>query len=255
MQFRPCIDLHQGKVKQIVGSTLKDQDNSAQVNFESDRSASDYAELYRQDNLRGGHIIKLGPDNDEAAQSALSAWPEGLQIGGGITAENAADYIAMGASHVIVTSYVFKDGNINFENLNRLASAVGKEKLVLDLSCKEKDGSYFIVTDRWQKFTETRVTEQTLLMLAEYCDEFLVHAASVEGKMQGPDLELVELLAEHSPIPVTYAGGITTMDDIESVRKRGQNKVHITIGSALDLFGGQLSYQKVVAYCQRQTQE
>ena len=251
MQFRPCIDLHQGKVKQIVGSTLKDQDNSAKVNFESDKSASDFAQLYRRDNLRGGHIIKLGPHNDDAARSALTAWPEGLQIGGGITADNAADYIAMGASHVVVTSYVFKDGKINFENLNKLVAAVGKKKLVLDLSCKTQGDDYFIVTDRWQKFTETTVCKETLLELAEYCDEFLVHAASVEGMMQGPDLKLVSLLAKHSPIPVTYAGGITTLEDVENVNRTGQGNVHITIGSALDLFGGKLSYQKVVEYCQQ----
>ncbi|MRI31860.1 phosphoribosylformimino-5-aminoimidazole carboxamide ribotide isomerase [Endozoicomonas sp. OPT23] len=251
MQFRPCIDLHQGKVKQIVGSTLKDQDNSATVNFESDQSAGDYANLYRKDNLRGGHIIKLGPDNDEAAREALSAWPGGLQIGGGITAENAAEFITMGASHIIVTSYVFKDGKINFENLHKLVAAVGKDRLILDLSCKAKDDDYFIVTDRWQNFTDTKVSKETLQELAEYCDEFLVHAASVEGMMQGPDLKLVSLLAEHSPIPVTYAGGITTLPDIENVNKTGQGKVHITIGSALDLFGGKLSYQDVVEYCQQ----
>ncbi|MGI9275406.1 MAG: phosphoribosylformimino-5-aminoimidazole carboxamide ribotide isomerase [Endozoicomonas sp.] len=251
MQFRPCIDLHKGKVKQIVGSSLSDGDNSATVNFESDRSPADFAEMYRGDNLRGGHIIKLGPGNDQAAEKALAAWPEGLQIGGGVTADNAAEFIAMGASHVIVTSYVFKDGRIHQDNLEKLVAAVGRERLVLDLSCKEKGGQYFIVTDRWQKFTDTVVSPETLSQLSGYCDEFLVHAASVEGMMAGPDIELVKLLAEHSPIPVTYAGGISSITDIEAVRKAGQGKVHITIGSALDIFGGNLAYQGVVNMCRK----
>lgn len=249
MQFRPCIDLHEGKVKQIVGSSLRDGDNSAQVNFESDRSVAYFVELYRQEQLTGGHVIKLGPGNEVAAASALSGWPGGLQVGGGITAENAVQYLDMGASHVIVTSYVFKDGQINFENLNKLLAAVGRERLVLDLSCKKKGGDYFIVTNRWQKFTDTRINAQTLEKLALYCDEFLVHAASVEGLMGGPDLELVSLLAQYSPVPVTYAGGIASLEDIEAVRKAGNGQVHITIGSALDIFGGSLAFMDVVASC------
>ena len=249
MQFRPCIDLHNGKVKQIVGSSLSDADNSAAVNFESDRSPAEFAALYRKDNLTGGHVIKLGPGNETSAEEALAAWPEGLQIGGGITADNAGDYLAMGASHVIVTSYVFREGKIHRKNLQKLVDAVGRERLVLDLSCKERDGRYFIVTDRWQTFTETEVSQETLLELADSCAEFLVHAASVEGKMAGPDLKLVRLLAEHSPIPVTYAGGIATVEDIEAMRIAGKNRIHITIGSALDIFGGALSYEEVVKLC------
>ncbi|AMO55297.1 phosphoribosylformimino-5-aminoimidazole carboxamide ribotide isomerase [Endozoicomonas montiporae] len=249
MQFRPCIDLHNGKVKQIVGSSLTDSDNSASVNFESDQSPAEFAALYRRDSLLGGHVIKLGPGNESAAKEALAAWPGGLQIGGGITADNAADYLAMGASHVVVTSYVFRDGKVHHENLQKLVKAVGRERLVLDLSCKQKDGRYFIVTDRWQKFTETEVCPETLQQLAGSCDEILVHAASVEGMMAGPDLQLVALLAEHSPVPVTYAGGIASLDDLESIRKAGNNKVHITVGSALDIFGGTLEYRDVVEYC------
>lgn len=248
MEFRPCIDLHQGVVKQIVGATLKDSDNSAVVNFESKKSPSYYANLYKKNNLKGGHIIKLGPNNDEAAKEALSAWKNGLQIGGGITADNAKKFIEMGASHIIVTSYVFKDGKINFDNLNKLVDAVGKDRIVLDLSCKEKDGDYYIVTDRWQKFTDTTITKETLGYLSEYCDEYLIHAASVEGKKAGPDLTLIELLKE-APITTTYAGGIATMNDINDVKEVGDNKIHITIGSALDIFGGNLNFDEVVHFC------
>ncbi|MTI15152.1 phosphoribosylformimino-5-aminoimidazole carboxamide ribotide isomerase [Sansalvadorimonas verongulae] len=250
MQFRPCIDLHHGKVKQIVGSSLTDENNSAQVNFESEHSPAYFVQMYRQDSLRGGHIIKLGPGNEMAAQEALAGWSEGLQIGGGITAENAMDHLDMGASHVIVTSYVFRDGRINFANLEKLVAVTGKERLVLDLSCKAHDGQYFIVTDRWQTFTDTVISQETLNQLASYCDEFLVHAASVEGLMAGPDLKLVRLLADSSPIPVTYAGGIATLEDVEAVRSAGCSRVHITIGSALDIFGGPLSYRSVVQACQ-----
>ncbi|MET4693258.1 phosphoribosylformimino-5-aminoimidazole carboxamide ribotide isomerase [Endozoicomonas lisbonensis] len=249
MQFRPCIDLHNGKVKQIVGSSLSDSDNSAAVNFESDRSPAEFASLYRKDNLQGGHVIKLGPGNEAAAEQALAAWPDGLQVGGGITADNAADYLAMGASHVVVTSYVFREGKVHQDNLKKLVSAVGRERLVLDLSCKKKDGRYYIVTDRWQTFTETEISRETLHELADSCAEFLVHAASVEGMMAGPDLQLVALLAEHSPIPVTYAGGIASIEDIEAVRTAGRNRIHITIGSALDIFGGSLNYEEVVERC------
>jgi len=250
VEFRPCIDLHDGKVKQIVGATLTDTDNSASVNFESSLAPSYYAELYKKDSLRGGHVIKLGPNNEVAAKEALAAWRGGLQIGGGITAENAQEWIDAGASHVIVTSFVFKDGAINFENLTKLSESIGKEHLVLDLSCKEVNGEYLIVTDRWQKFTSTKLTGETFELLASYCDEFLVHAATVEGLKGGADLKLVKLLAELSPIPVTYAGGIASMEHIEAVREAGNNRVHFTIGSALDIFGGDLAYESVVLACQ-----
>lgn len=250
MEFRPCIDIHNGKVKQIVGSTLTDGENSPAVNFESSLDPCYYSKLYKKDNLRGGHIIKLGPDNEEAALDALKGWPGGMQIGGGINSENAKSYIDAGASHVIVTSFVFKDGRVNFDNLNMLLDAVGKDRLVLDLSCKEKDGEYYIVTDRWQKWTDVKIDKDTLELLGNYCQELLVHAASVEGKMQGPDLALVKILSDYSPVPVTYAGGITTIDDLENVKKWGGDKVNITVGSALDLFGGSLAYKDVVKYCQ-----
>ncbi len=249
MEFRPCIDLHDGVVKQIVGSTLADSDNSADTNFSSSEPPAFYAKLYEGDALTGGHVIKLGPGNEDAAREALSTHPGGLQIGGGINAGNAQEWIDAGASHVIVTSFVFKDGKINYENLKALVDAVGQERVVLDLSCKERDGSYWIVTDRWQNFTDTPLNGETLRELAQYCDEFLVHAASVEGLMGGADLAVVKLLAAESPIPTTYAGGIATEADIAAVRDAGAGAVHITIGSALDIFGGALPYERVVALC------
>lgn len=254
MEFRPCIDIHNGKVKQIVGSTLKDTGEGPAVNFESSESPSYYSHLYKNDNLKGGHVIKLGPHNEEAAEEALKAWPGGMQIGGGITSENAEKWLQAGASHVIVTSWVFKEGKINFENLKKLTETVGTENLVLDLSCKEKDGRYYIVTDRWQNWTDVSLGKESLELLGSYCSELLVHAASVEGKMEGPDLTLVKLLADYSPVPVTYAGGITTLEDLKDIQKWGENRVHVTVGSALDLFGGSLSYEEVVEYC-KSTQE
>lgn len=249
MEFRPCIDIHNGKVKQIVGSSLTDTGSSPSVNFESTQTSSFYSNLYKKDKLSGGHIIKLGPNNEVAAISALKAWPGGLQIGGGIDSDNAKSYLDAGASHVIVTSYVFKDGEINFDNLYKLVNVVGRERLVLDLSCKERAGDYYIVTDRWQKFTDVKLNRESLELLGSYCDELLIHAASVEGKMMGPDLELVKLLGDSSPVTVTYAGGITSINDLENIKIEGKNRVNVTVGSALDIFGGTLPYKDVVNFC------
>ncbi len=249
MEFRPCIDIHDGKVKQIVGSTLTDSGSTPAVNFESSYNPSYYSNLYKKDNLTGGHVIKLGPHNEKAALEALAAWPNGLQIGGGINSDNANFYLEAGASHVIVTSYVFKDGQINFDNLKTLIESVGKERLVLDLSCKERDGEYFIVTDRWQNWTDVTISKDSLQLLGNYCDELLIHAASVEGKMEGPDLTLVKILGDYSPVKVTYAGGITTIKDLENIKECGQNRVNVTVGSALDIFGGKLPYSDVVEVC------
>lgn len=249
MELRPCIDLHDGMVKQIVGGTLSDTDNCVQENFSTDQPAASFARLYQKDDLCGGHVIKLGPNNDVAAREALGAWPSGLQIGGGISSSNAQEWIDAGASHVIVTSFVFHDGQISWENLRKLRQSVGKQRIVLDLSSKLLNGDYVIVTDRWQKYSELTISQANLEVLSDYCDEFLVHAASVEGQMRGPDQNLVTLLGRISPIPVTYAGGITTMEDIELVRTAGENRVHITIGSALDIFGGSLSYDAAVRAC------
>ncbi len=250
MQFRPCIDLHNGKVKQIVGSTLKDGDPaSLKTNFTADHSSSWFAELYKGDDLTGGHIIKLGPGNDDAAAEALAAWPGAMQIGGGITAENGKEWLDKGASHVIVTSYVFSGGQINHERLRKLVKAVGKENLVLDLSCRKKGEDYFIVTDRWQKFTDVLICPKVIDNFAKLCDEFLVHAADVEGLCRGIETELVKKLAEWSPIPTTYAGGVKDIADMKRIQDLGNNRLHATVGSALDIFGGStMTYKEVVAF-------
>lgn len=250
MKFRPCIDIHNGKVKQIVGGSLKDQGNQAITNFSSEYGAEFYAEKYKKDGLKGGHIILLNPKTSEyyeatkeQAMLALHTYPNGLQIGGGITAENAAEYIEAGASHVIVTSYVFQGGEIYWQNLQRLVDVVGKEHVVIDLSCRKKGGKYYVVTDRWQTFTNVEVTPQLLDELAGYCDEFLVHGVDVEGKATGVEIELVKLLAEWNQILITYAGGIGSMEDLTEFKEVSKGNLDFTIGSALDLFGGIVPYE------------
>ena len=258
MKFRPCIDIHNGKVKQLVGSSLKDKENQAEENFVSEKNAVYYANLYKKDGLKGGHIIILNAGGSEffkeskkQAIEALSAYPKGMQIGGGVTAVNAQDYIKAGASHVIVTSYVFKDGRVNYGNLKSLVEAVEKERIVLDLSCRKKDGQYYIVTDRWQKFTDEVVNIETLKKLSEYCDEFLIHAVDVEGKASGVEKEVVRRLGNAKVLPVTYAGGIHSMEDIDWIEKAGNGFVDYTIGSALDLFGGTISYEQIIKRSQK----
>ena len=264
MQFRPCIDIHNGKVKQIVGGSLKDAGNQASENFVSEQDAAFYAHLYKESGITGGHIIILNKagtleyeEDMKQARLALLEYPYGLQIGGGVNAENAGQFIEMGASHVIVTSYVFRDGRIDYERLDELLSTVGKEHLVLDLSCRKKlsdnimQSPYYIVTDRWQKFTDEPLSEELLNRLSSYADEFLVHAVDVEGKASGVEKELVSLLAGCVDIPVTYAGGVGSYEDIEVIRKLGKGHVNVTIGSALDLFGGNLEYNKVLSMMDR----
>lgn len=252
MKFRPCIDIHNGAVKQIVGGSLKDEGNQAVTNFTSECGADFYAEKYKKDGLIGGHIIMLNAKQSEYYEStkeqamlALKAYPGGLQVGGGITAENAREYIEAGASHVIVTSYVFQDGEIYWENLKKLKAAVGKEHIVLDLSCRKKDGRYYVVTNRWQTFTNVEVSTQLLEEFSEYCDEFLIHGVDVEGKSSGVELELVKLLAKWNRIPITYAGGIGSMEDLQKFEHTCEGKLDFTIGSALDLFGGKILYEIV----------
>ena len=235
-QFRPCIDLHDGQVKQIVGGSLNDE--GAKTNFVSDRDAAYYAGLYQQHKLVGGHVISLGGGNQEQAMAALGTWPDGMQYGGGVNADNALAYIEAGASHVIVTSWLFENGQFSWQRLEQLRDLVGKQRLVLDLSCRQRNNSWFIATDRWQTVTDTELTPQNLARLAECCDEFLIHSADVEGLQAGIDAPLVKLLGEHSNIPVTYAGGARSLQDLEQVKNLSNDKVDLTIGSALDIFGG-----------------
>mmetsp|Transcript_43841 Transcript_43841/g.124115 ORF Transcript_43841/g.124115 Transcript_43841/m.124115 type:complete len:267 (+) Transcript_43841:61-861(+) len=255
MKFRPCIDIHDGQVKQIVGGTLKDDTSSLVTNFAASQPSSYFAERYRDDGLRGGHAIMLGasPENKSAALAALKAFPGGLQVGGGITADNASEYISAGASHVIVTSHVFHDGAVDHARLAALVAAVDRTRLVLDLSCRRVKGAegeqptYKVVTDRWQKWTDLEVCPATLAELAAHCDEFLVHGVDVEGLQSGIEEPLIAILAS-SPVPVTYAGGIRSLSDLERIRVLGGGRVDATIGSALDLFGGPLPYAEVLAW-------
>lgn len=275
MRFRPCIDIHNGKVKQIVGSSLQDAGDKATENFSSSKGADFYSRMYREMGLSGGHIIMLNPvespyyeSTKRQAMAALSATPGLLQIGGGITSDNAKEFLDAGASHVIVTSFAFKNGKINKTNLKKLVRAVGKEHIVLDLSCKaalvDKDGKpverettdisdknikYFVVTDRWQRMTSVELCRENLDDLAQYCDEFLIHAADVEGKQNGVEENVVKILGDWGRIPVTYAGGVHVIEDIGIVKKLGANRVDITVGSALDIFGGNLSLGEVIKTC------
>lgn len=255
MEFRPCIDIHNGKVKQIVGGSLKDEGNQAKENFVAEQDAAYFAEFYKKDKIRGGHIILLNPSDSSyyketkrQALLALHTYPGGMQVGGGIHAENAKEFIEAGASHVIVTSYVFKDGKVNYNNLEKILAAVGKEHLVLDLSCRKKDGDYYIVTDRWQKFSEEKITPELLDKLKEYADEFLVHAVDVEGKASGIEVPLAEMLGDWGRIPITYAGGVGSFEDLKQLKEYGKGRLNVTIGSALDLFGGRMAYKEVLQY-------
>ena len=251
MRFRPCIDLHNGVVKQIVGASLQD-DADPQTNFASDQPASYFAGRYRQDALHGGHVIMLGPGNETAAAAAVTAFPGGLQVGGGINPQNAAAWLQRGAAGVIVTSYVFQDGKLRRDRLQDLVAAVGASRLILDLSCRQIDGRYVAMTDRWQAATDLEINTATLADLAPSCCEFLIHATAVEGRQAGIDAELVALLGRIAPLPVTYAGGIRSMADVEQVRELGQGRLDFTVGSALDLFGGAgLRYADLVALNRR----
>lgn len=256
MNFRPCIDIHNGQVKQIVGGSLIDMGDYAKENFVSDKDGGYYATLYKNAGLKGGHIILLNPkdsryyeDDVLQAKRALAAYNNGLMIGGGINNENACEFLKAGASHVIVTSYVFKNGEILFDNLERIKRETGKEHLVLDLSCRKKDGDYYVVTDRWQKFTNVKITGKLMKELSSYCDEYLIHAVDVEGQAHGIESGLVRILDEYNTIPVTYAGGVGSYEDLTLLKELGHNKIDVTIGSALDLFGGKLEFKKVLDIC------
>lgn len=254
MRFRPCIDIHNGKVKQLIGASLRD-DTSVEENYVSDYDAAWFARFYAKDGLRDGHIILLNPVSapqyrvtKEQALDALKQAPGFFQLGGGVTPYNADEFLDAGASKVIVTSYVFQDGTFNRRHLEKMVQAVGNEHLVLDLSCRKRGDGYYIVTDRWQKFTDVCLNRETLDQLAGSCSEFLVHAVDAEGLRKGPELELVDLLSEAS-IPATYAGGIANFQDLEELRIRGKDRVDVSVGSALDLFGGDMPYREVLTVC------
>ena len=255
MRFRPCIDIHNGKVKQIVGGSLRDEGDQAKENFVSTQDAAFFAEMYQKDRISGGHVILLNAKDSpfyektkEQAMLALRTYPGGLQVGG-ITDENAKDFLEAGASHVIVTSFVFKNGVFYRENLEKLLRTVGKKHLVLDLSCRRKEDGYSIVTDRWQKFTDVKLSEKVLDELSGCCDEFLVHAVDAEGKAQGIERELADMLGRWQGIPVTYAGGVGSFADLQELKKLGRDHIDVTIGSALDLFGGSMPYREVLRVC------
>jgi len=245
MQFRPCIDIHRGKVKQIIGSSLSNSKNSLATNFVSEKNASYYATLYKQNNLTGGHVIML--DQSEATRqeaiNALQAFPNGLQIGGGINHNNAMKFLDAGASHVIVSSFIFEDRKVSEEKLTLLKEVATKKRIVLDLSCRKKDNKYFVVIDRWQTFTNLEISLENLKKLSKHCDEFLIHGVDVEGKQQGIEKELIKLLSTFQEIPITYAGGIRNQKDIETIKSIGKGNIHFTVGSALDIFGGKLKYK------------
>lgn len=251
--FRPCIDIHEGKVKQLVGGTLGEEPERLRTNFVSDRPAAWYAELYKRDGLTGGHVIMLGPGNEAQARGALQAYPGGLQIGGGINLDNAPGWLEAGASHLIVTSWVFRQGQVDWERLAQLRAAIGRARLVLDLSCRRRGKDYFVVTDRWQKFTEVAIGPANLERLAGFCAEFLIHAVDVEGLCRGIDQELVSRLGRWSPLPTTYAGGARSLADLETITRLGQGRIDLTIGSALDIFGGRgVRYKDAVEFNRRQ---
>lgn len=245
-QFRPCIDLHDGKVKQIVGGTLEDAAGGLRTNFVAEHDSAYFARMYATDGLRGGHVIKLGPGNDEAALTALESAPGFLQLGGGVTDGNAEYWLAHGAAKVIVTSFVFADGELKRDRLRRLSELVGRDRLTLDLSCRFRDGAYLVVTDRWRCFSTLRVERGVLEDLAEFASEYLIHAVDVEGKRCGIDAELLNLLAESAPIPCVYAGGVATFGDIETIEREGGGRIDYTVGSALDIFGGSMGYAELV---------
>ncbi|MFL2859468.1 MAG: phosphoribosylformimino-5-aminoimidazole carboxamide ribotide isomerase [Pontiellaceae bacterium] len=248
MKFRPCIDLYQGTVKQIIGGSYMDTKNP-KINFSSEYSPSWFARKYAKENLTDGHVIKIGKGNDNAAKEALNAWPNGFQIGGGITIDNAKKWIDKGAKSVIVTSWIFSDKKIDLDKIIQLSKSIGKERIVIDLSCRKNNNQFYVVKDRWQTFTETKLNLDTFNTLSKYCNEFLIHAVDVEGKKSGIDEDLVNKLAIECPIPCVYAGGISSMNDLKKIASLGKNQIDITIGSALDIFGGRLSFNDVVNFC------
>lgn len=251
-KFRPCIDLHEGQVKQIVGGSLTDE--GAQENFVSDRAPKFYAELFRKNGLEGGHVIQLGKGNEAAAREALSAWPGALQLGGGVTVENATDWLEAGAKQVIVTSWFFDvEGRFLENRMKELAKKIGSQNVVIDLSCRAVANGWRVAMDRWQTLTEIAVSLETLEKMAPFCSEFLIHAADVEGQCGGVDFELVELLGQWTGCPVTYAGGVRGLADMRLVEEASGGRLDATVGSALDLFGGSgVTFDELLLWNKRQ---
>ncbi len=240
-------------MKQIVGGTLRDSGAGPKENFVSEKSAEWYAELYREGGLTGGHVIQLGAGNRDAAREALSAWPNGMQIGGGINIRNAVEWLEAGASQIIITSSLFdSDGRFLEKNLRELAAEVGRENIVVDLSCRRTKTGWTVAMNRWQTLTNIDVTHPTLETLAEWTSEYLIHAADVEGLCNGIDAELVEELGGWAGVPMTYAGGVSGMDDVLLVADRSGGNVDVTVGSALDIFGGSgVSYESLLEWNKR----
>jgi phosphoribosylformimino-5-aminoimidazole carboxamide ribotide isomerase len=249
-KFRPCIDLHQGRVKQIVGKSLTEDKTELKTNFVSDQSAADFAKLYAKDRLKGGHLIMLGPGNETVAIEAMQAFSNGLQVGGGISQDNASEWIKHGASHVIVTSCLFnKKGQFKLSRLKELVERIGKDKIVIDLSCKRRENDWLVMKDNWQTETDLLLNDAVLEMLSSYCDEFLIHATDLEGKCSGIDVDLIKFLGNYSPLASTYAGGVTSLEDLNFIKSISSGKVDVTIGSGLDLFGGTMvKYKDCVSW-------
>ncbi|KAJ9094848.1 hypothetical protein QFC19_007777 [Naganishia cerealis] len=255
-QFRPCIDLHGGLVKQIVGGTLGDDDSKLKTNFVATQSPKEFAEMYKKNNLTGGHVIKLGPGNDQAAREALAAWPGGLQVGGGIQVGNAQEWIDAGAEKVIVTSALFPKQKFSIEQLRAFSETVGKDRLVVDVSCRKRDNKWIVAMNKWQDLTDMEVNQESISLLEQYCSELLIHAADVEGLCQGIDEELVQQLGKWVSIPCTYAGGAKDLSDLELVSRLSQGKVDLTYGSSLDIFGGKtVKFADLVALSHRMRDE
>lgn len=240
-------------MKQIVGGSLRDDGPGPKENFVSEQPPAWFAQKFREDKLFGGHVIMLGKGNETAAMEALAAFPQGLQVGGGIRPGNAAAWLDAGASHVIVTSALFDaDGKFLQDAVDALVEEVGRKRLVIDLSCRRTTKGWTVAMNRWQTLTDLEVSPATLDALLPLCDEFLIHAADVEGLCGGIDRELVALLGGWGKCPITYAGGAATMDDVKLVSEAGRGLVDVTVGSALDLFGGKgIRYADLVAMEQK----
>ena len=248
MKFRPCIDLHEGKVKQIVGKTLTaDAVDKPETNFISDHSAVYFADMFYRDGLTGGHVIMLGPNNEQAATEALQAFPNAFHIGGGVSLENAQFWLEKGAKAVIISSRLFNGTDFSMESLQAFTDLIGKDKIILDLSCRLVEGRFRAMTNKWNTVTNLIVDEKKIDELSTHCAEFLIHAVEIEGTGSGPDWELLNMLARCESSIITYAGGISSLNDLAAMQKLDAQHIDFTIGSALNIYGGHLSYATVTS--------